>query len=109
VVLSRRTELSAGRCTKWRSLRLSLALAFALPEYQDKFRMSLDSHFVGTFGAAQRARHIVQNPKFLSPSDPGYVLESDRYIGDKSIYWRLTICRMTRYRRVKYKKGEEGI
>jgi hypothetical protein len=37
------------------------------------------------------------------------VLESDRFIDDKSIYWRLTICRMTRYRRVKSKKGEEGI
>jgi hypothetical protein len=37
------------------------------------------------------------------------LLESDRYIGDKSIYWRLTICKMTRYRRVKSKKGEEGI
>jgi hypothetical protein len=51
---------------------MRLALAFALPEYQDKFRMSLDPHFVGAFGAAQRARHIVQNPKFLTPSDPGY-------------------------------------
>jgi hypothetical protein len=51
---------------------MRLALASALPEYQDKFRMSLDSHFVGAFGAAQRARHIVQNPKFLTPSDPGY-------------------------------------
>jgi hypothetical protein len=32
------------------------------------------------------------------------VLESDRYIGVISIYWRLTICRMTRYRSVKNKK-----
>ena len=37
------------------------------------------------------------------------VLESDRFINGKSIYWSLTICRMTRYRRVKSKKGEEGI
>jgi hypothetical protein len=28
------------------------------------------------------------------------VLRSDRFINGKSIYWRLTICRMTRYRRV---------
>jgi hypothetical protein len=32
------------------------------------------------------------------------LLESDRYIGDKSIYRRLTICKMTRYRRVKNEK-----
>jgi hypothetical protein len=37
------------------------------------------------------------------------LLESDRYIGDKSIYWRLTICKMTRYRRVISKKGEESV
>jgi hypothetical protein len=29
-----------------------------------------------------------------------YLLENDRYIDGKSIYWRLTICNMTRYRRV---------
>jgi hypothetical protein len=29
------------------------------------------------------------------------LLESDRYIGDKSIYWKLTIYRMTRYKSVK--------
>ncbi len=51
---------------------MRLALTSALPKYQDKLRMSLDPHFVGAFGAAQRARHIVQNPKFLTPSDPGY-------------------------------------
>jgi hypothetical protein len=28
------------------------------------------------------------------------LLENDRYIDGKSIYWRLTICKMTRYRRV---------
>jgi hypothetical protein len=28
------------------------------------------------------------------------ILENDRYIDGKSIYWRLTICKMTRYRRV---------
>jgi len=33
-----------------------------------------------------------------------FLLESDRYIGVISIYWRLTICRMTRYRSVKNKK-----
>ena len=37
------------------------------------------------------------------------LLQSDRFIDDKSIYWRLTICKMTRYKRVKSKKGEEGI
>jgi len=31
-------------------------------------------------------------------------LESDRFIDGKSIYWRLTICKMTRYRRVKNEK-----
>ncbi|PMD53208.1 uncharacterized protein K444DRAFT_186820 [Hyaloscypha bicolor E] len=30
------------------------------------------------------------------------VLESDRFIDDKSIYWRLTICKMTRYRRSEF-------
>jgi hypothetical protein len=29
------------------------------------------------------------------------ILENDRYIDGKSIYWRLTVCRMTRYKRVK--------
>jgi hypothetical protein len=36
------------------------------------------------------------------------LLESDRYIDVISIYWRLTICRMTRYRSVKNKKRERG-
>jgi hypothetical protein len=33
----------------------------------------------------------------------GKILENDRYIDGKSIYWRLTICKMTRYRRVSCK------
>jgi hypothetical protein len=44
------------------------ALAACLPEFQNQLRMSLDPHFVGAFGAAQRARHIIQNPSFLKPS-----------------------------------------
>lgn len=48
---------------------LTAALNF-LPEYHTKLRMSLDPHFVGAFGAAQRARHIIQNPQFLNPPDP---------------------------------------
>jgi hypothetical protein len=46
----------------------------------------------------------------LSTEEAAKLLKSDRYIGDKSIYWGLTICRMTRYRSVKNKKErEEGI
>ena len=62
---------------------MRLALASALPEYQGKFRMSLDPHFVGAFGAAQRARHISQNPKFLTPSDPGYRFDPGPYVHEE--------------------------
>lgn len=41
------------------------ALTIALPEYRDKLRMMLDPHYIGAFGAAQRARHIAQTPDFL--------------------------------------------
>ena len=52
---------------------LSNALDF-LPDHHSKLRMSLDPHFVLAFGAAQRARHIIQNPRFLTPPDrPGYI------------------------------------
>jgi hypothetical protein len=37
----------------------------------------------------------------------GKLLKWDQYIGTKAIYWRLTVCRMTRYRRVKIRKGEK--
>jgi len=36
------------------------------------------------------------------------ILETDRYVGVESIYWRLTICRMTRYKRVKNKKERKS-
>jgi hypothetical protein len=58
---------------------MHLALAAALPEYEDKFRMSLDPHFVGAFGAAQRARHIILTPEFLRPPDPGFMIFMDDY------------------------------
>ncbi|PQE25143.1 hypothetical protein CJF31_00005996 [Rutstroemia sp. NJR-2017a BVV2] len=58
---------------------MRLALAAALSEYEDMFRMSLDPHFVGAFGAAQRARHIIQTPEFLTPPDPGYAPFADDY------------------------------
>lgn len=53
---------------------MRLALTATLPsEFEHKFRTSLNPLFVGAFGAAQRARHIVQNPDFLKPN-PGYFL-----------------------------------
>jgi hypothetical protein len=36
-------------------------------------------------------------------------LENDRYIDGKSTYWRLTVCRMTRYTRVKSKSRGESV
>jgi hypothetical protein len=54
----------------------------------------------------QKLKPNLVGPRFV---DKGAVLESDRFIDGKSIYWKLTICKMTRYRRVKSKKGEEGI
>jgi hypothetical protein len=37
------------------------------------------------------------------------LLENDRYIDGKSIYWRLTVCRITRYKRVKSKSRGESV
>ena len=37
------------------------------------------------------------------------VLENDRYIDRKSIYWRLIVCRMTRYKRVKSESRGESV
>ncbi len=60
---------------------MRLALATALPEYQDKFRMSFDQHFVDAFGAAQRARHVVQNPEFMRPQQDFVV--PDEYVHEE--------------------------
>jgi len=51
---------------------MRIALGAALPHHQDKMRISLDPHFVGAFGAAQRARQIVQNPKLFITQDLRY-------------------------------------
>lgn len=57
---------------------MRLALTAALPsEFQERLRMSLDPHFVDAFGAAQRARHIVQHPDFLKPPNPGYTISGN--------------------------------
>jgi hypothetical protein len=39
----------------------------------------------------------------------GRLLKNNRYIDGKSIYWRLTVCRMTRYKRVKCKNRWKSV
>ncbi|PQE30161.1 hypothetical protein CJF32_00003594 [Rutstroemia sp. NJR-2017a WRK4] len=74
-----RAVVLSGEASNSSMEEMHLALAAALPEYEDKFRMSLDPHFVGAFGAAQRARQIIQIPKFLTPPDPGFRIFVDDY------------------------------
>jgi hypothetical protein len=45
------------------------------PDHQDKIRDTIDPHYVGAVGAAQRARHFIEDPSMLE--DP-----NDRYFGD---------------------------
>ncbi|KAH8803581.1 hypothetical protein F5884DRAFT_509941 [Xylogone sp. PMI_703] len=46
------------------------ALPSVLLEYQDKLRISLDPNFVLAFGAAQRARHFIHDPRYMEPDMP---------------------------------------
>jgi hypothetical protein len=59
---------------------------------------------IGTMGMTTRCRTGYVNSRGREGGLEREVLESDRYIGVISIYWRLTICRMTRYRSVKSKE-----
>ena len=60
-----RAVVLSGEASDKAMQEMRSALATALPQYQDKSRVTLDPHWVGAIGAAQRARHIVLNPEFM--------------------------------------------
>lgn len=69
---SLRAIILCGEASSTDLERIKDAIVAALPEHEKKLRLLLDPQFVTAFGSAQRARHIVQNPKFLTPQDPGH-------------------------------------
>ncbi len=76
-----RAVVLSGEASDVSMQEMRLALANALPEYQDKFRMSLGPHFAGAFGAAQLAKHIVQNPELMRPQVDVVIL--DEYVHEE--------------------------
>lgn len=69
-----RAIVLSGDASNVSMAELRHAFTGILPEYQHEYRMTLDPNFVYAFGAAQRARHIIQNPDFLRPGSQPFTL-----------------------------------
>lgn len=67
-----RAIVLSGEASTTGMAEMRQALTAGLPEFQNKLLMFLDPQFVGAFGAAQRARHIIQDPSFMDPWAAGY-------------------------------------
>jgi hypothetical protein len=67
-----RAIVLAGEASTLAMNNMNVVLRSSLPQYQAKLRTSLEPHFVGAFGAAQRARYIIHHAEFLRPADEPY-------------------------------------